>query len=278
MWRTTLPGGLWCEGQLFRDAWFGDFTGRDDLRIEQACDGAENWPSSVSALLAVMLKRIGPIPVDRGVVDGLCVADRQFLLIQLYGRRRGWTQWCSVCCPSCGQPFDVHLDWSRVPVKAAGSTFPSGRFRRGEQRFSVRTPNGGDQIELAAQRPVDPVRWLLSRCVSDVQGCGSDTLPIQAWSDADVGAFDAFLEAMSPEVAVDAAVQCPECGAARKVALEPYLRTLFDVSDILIEVHALASRYHWSENEILALPQGRRTRYLELIAEAPSTPRAEDTA
>jgi len=37
------------------------------------------------------------------------------------------------------------------------------------------------------------------------------------------------------------------------------------VQHMLTDVHALASRYHWSERGILALPLPRRARYLALI-------------
>ncbi len=34
------------------------------------------------------------------------------------------------------------------------------------------------------------------------------------------------------------------------------------------EVHHLALHYHWSERDILALPHGKRRRYLALLADA----------
>jgi hypothetical protein len=33
------------------------------------------------------------------------------------------------------------------------------------------------------------------------------------------------------------------------------------------EVHHLALRYHWSEQQILALPRSKRQRYLALLVE-----------
>jgi hypothetical protein len=35
---------------------------------------------------------------------------------------------------------------------------------------------------------------------------------------------------------------------------------------LIVMVHRLASHYHWSEQEIFAVPHWRRKEYLELIA------------
>ena len=65
---------------------------------------------------------------------------------------------------------------------------------------------------------------------------------------------------------------CPEC--------DTDFRLLFDVGDYLFrelaaqqdrlleEVHQLALQYHWGEAEIMAMPTGKRRRYLELLGDA----------
>ncbi len=62
---------------------------------------------------------------------------------------------------------------------------------------------------------------------------------------------------------------CPECGASVRAEADlagSWLETLRRRASALIDdVHVLATRYHWSESEILALPASRRIAYLELI-------------
>jgi hypothetical protein len=41
---------------------------------------------------------------------------------------------------------------------------------------------------------------------------------------------------------------------------------LSDINRLYEEVHVLATHYHWSESDILALPRRKRLRYLDLIA------------
>jgi hypothetical protein len=62
---------------------------------------------------------------------------------------------------------------------------------------------------------------------------------------------------------------CPACGIVHDIAIDPYVFLAWPLAqDLFHEVHLLASTYHWSELEILALPQHRRRRYLKLIDQA----------
>ncbi len=62
---------------------------------------------------------------------------------------------------------------------------------------------------------------------------------------------------------------CPTCQALLEIELDPMdllVRELRHGADRLItEIHCLAWYYHWTEDEVLALPRPRRWRYLELL-------------
>ncbi len=76
------------------------------------------------------------------------------------------------------------------------------------------------------------------------------------------------MEAMAPSLSGDLQGVCPECGASVTVHFEARwfcLRELRDRAAFLYQdVDLLARRYHWSEAEILSMPQGRRAAYAEL--------------
>ena len=61
--------------------------------------------------------------------------------------------------------------------------------------------------------------------------------------------------------------KCPECAARIRVSFDPQRYVLGELREramfVYEEVHLLASRYQWSEREILALPGSRRARYAE---------------
>jgi len=65
---------------------------------------------------------------------------------------------------------------------------------------------------------------------------------------------------------------CPECGTPIAVALilEVFLMQELarESARLMDKIHTLAMAYHWSEPDILALPENRRRHYLARIQEA----------
>lgn len=82
-------------------------------------------------------------------------------------------------------------------------------------------------------------------------------------------AIERALGDADPLVDFRLAIDCPDCGAHGRYALDlqalalERLRRLH--GELLVTVHRLASAYHWSEREILALPPARRRIYLSMI-------------
>ncbi|KEF42615.1 MAG: hypothetical protein ER33_04960 [Cyanobium sp. CACIAM 14] len=87
----------------------------------------------------------------------------------------------------------------------------------------------------------------------------------------DTPAIAGILAEADPLVAFGVSCTCPVCGAPAEVPVDLEaiaLRRLRQRQHSLLrEIHALASRYGWSEEQILAIPPARRARYLTLIEE-----------
>jgi hypothetical protein len=127
-----------------------------------------------------------------------------------------------------------------------------GWFSVARRGVEFRLPTIEDQIVVG--RAPDPLQALSERCVR----------PAHAWR-----RVDRVMARMAPALSDAIEGVCPHCTAS--IAL------LFDVptfvthelavqaSLIYEDVHLLASRYHWREEYILALPCGRRQRYAELL-------------
>lgn len=81
--------------------------------------------------------------------------------------------------------------------------------------------------------------------------------------------IDKAMEEFDPLVGFHASVRCPQCGSIGDVQIDltgAALERLAGAQRGLIEeVHRLASRYHWSEQQILDLPEWRRRSYLALV-------------
>jgi hypothetical protein len=88
--------------------------------------------------------------------------------------------------------------------------------------------------------------------------------------DAAIERVEAAMGALAPCLVGEVRGTCPSCGLEVGVNFDPLafvLRELRDLSSsIYEEVHLIASRYQWSEAEILALPAARRARYAMLAA------------
>ena len=84
-----------------------------------------------------------------------------------------------------------------------------------------------------------------------------------------IAAFNEAMDEADPLVNFGVSVRCPQCGEEEHhfIDLEQLaLSRLKGKQRRLIRiVHTLASRYHWSEHDILSLPPWRRSHYLSLI-------------
>lgn len=76
------------------------------------------------------------------------------------------------------------------------------------------------------------------------------------------------MAAMAPPLSGEIGGLCPECGTAIAAVFEPRrycLRELRERARFIYEdVDLLASRHHWAEASILAMPNRRRQTYVEL--------------
>lgn len=151
-------------------------------------------------------------------------------------------------------------------------------FSDGSDAFELRVPTGADQRGwLESALPFsgrDRVRvassTMAASLVASVNGKPVDydfELPPTT-----LESVERELEACDPITALDVAASCPACGDAVDVEidlegliLDALARTQREMLD---SVHRLASRYHWSERDVLALPQWRRAYYLAAIAGA----------
>jgi len=77
------------------------------------------------------------------------------------------------------------------------------------------------------------------------------------------------LARLSPPVAAPIGAPCPECGTAQTVEfdIQGFLlaRILRDRPRLWRAVHLIASAYHWSRVEILALTREERATYVDAL-------------
>ena len=135
--------------------------------------------------------------------------------------------------------------------------------RRSRAYRGVTEPEPG-VYELAGVRfRVPTVRDVLEGTLAECVGDGAAPSAARR--------IERALQALAPSLAGELAGVCPECGAAVDLWFEPVDYVLAELRDaataLYQQVHELASAYHWSEREILALDRRRRNRYVELVRE-----------
>ena len=164
-------------------------------------------------------------------------------------------------------PLDLSDCWrDTVPTR-----LPSGRWlsKRADFAATVRPPGAQDLLALPVGLPADAVRGGL---VPTLRGAGD--VP---WASG--RAFGAAGRNTGPAAAAalsergmespSADLTCGECGHRWVAPVDIAGVLLRDVDAwarrYLDEVHRIASAYHWSERDILALSAARRQFYLEAI-------------
>jgi hypothetical protein len=128
-----------------------------------------------------------------------------------------------------------------------------GWFRLDGEQTSFRLPTAGDQIAVADE--ADPVAALAARCLRPAKSSAR---------------IERAMAALAPPLSGEVAGTCPYCQAQAPFVFDvpSFVLGELQVQAALIgeDVHWLAGHYHWSEDEILALPARRRRRYVEMVA------------
>jgi len=266
---VTLPGGLSDGVNHQNRVSFHPLTGRLEQALIEADRGLSN-SGYVTAVLNSVLDRIGDEPTDAATIAGLCVADRQYLMLRLSAMLEGEQQWLKIVCNHCENLFDIDFKRCDLPVKEAGAGFPYLTVQLGRDEIKMRLPTGADQQFIEGQPDEEAIRRLLAACILSVNAQAADKGYVGRLGQSDIEKIDEALDALSPSVCSQLRVCCPECGQEQLAELDHYGLAGINVPLFYDEIHTIASTYHWSEAAILDLPQHRRRKYLDFILRSAS--------
>ncbi len=271
-----LPGGISITGSMKRSFRFKPVTGLLELALNECAQRASRQPTlthseQVTDVLYEALEMLADEAITRDRIKQLCVGDRQFLMRRLAIHIDDALVWLTAKCGACGESFDLSLRYSELPVKPAGIKFPETVIKIGRGKFRVRVPNGLDQEFIAAiDNDAEATNVLLNRIISLVSKTSKRTdeaikIDIDSINKDQMAHIEEVVEQMAPEVATEVLATCPHCNTGNRVPVSPYSCMEQTSNNLYLEIHALASNYHWSEQEILAMPRDRRYMYLGLI-------------
>jgi hypothetical protein len=276
---VQLPGGYHdADGRWHREVELIALRGRSE---ELLCATDRSPAELVTAVLADCLLRVGDLaPVDEALTRGLTVGDRSYALLRLREATFGPDVALVAHCawPDCGEKVDVAFRIPDVPVTEqaergpvhAVTLSPEAAPDAADRVRRFRLPTGADQEACAALLDVNPaaaLRVLLDACVlPDDRGDAQTELTPLARAE-----IEAAMAAVAGGPALTMRAGCPRCGRGFDIPFDVpdfFFGEVSASADLLLrQVHYLAFHYHWAEAEILALPQEKRLRYVEVLAE-----------
>lgn len=257
-------------------------SGAEDLLLLEAA----RTPSGDAALALALAGRLARA-VDGGPVDwpALAVTDLDATVLRLRQAVIGDRIRADVACPSPGCRQRIDLDFriadflahhASQSTAARGRGWVLGPAEEPGWFCLARAPEDGTAT-IADSPDAGPVRFRLPTSADLVEVAGhpvaAKELARRCLRPAEVPArlrrrVEAAMESLAPSLSRDLQGVCPECGATVTVLFEARrfcLRELRDRAAFLYQdVDLLARRYHWSEGEILSMPQVRRAAYVEL--------------
>jgi hypothetical protein len=179
-------------------------------------------------------------------------------------------------CPACGERLETRFSVADAAVPTCVSAPDAGADTQVEVEWEGRTlrfrlPTVGDLVALEGSPDLAAGRCtLLGRCSLDASLTEVAALPAPV-----VDALSSQLGQADPQADVQLALACPACehGWSAVFDIAAYLWAEVDAwaQRTLLQVHALARAYGWTEAESLALSPRRRQRYLTLIADSDRT-------
>jgi hypothetical protein len=275
----TLPGGCWLDDTCHREVRLRPISGSDEDYLLDA--GNLLLPAHrATALIARCLERLGPRgPVTLETVRSLTVGDREALLLHLRHLTLGDHMQGVVDCPTsdCGEKMDLDLKVSDLllpPYEDYRRSYEAAVADNGsDYRVRFRLPTGADQEDVAVVARTDSEaagELLLYRCVESVTG--EDGEPVETLPPAVADRISDVMSELDPQAELTLSLTCPACERAFLAPFDTasYLFRELDgrVMRLYREVHLLAFYYHWSEAEIIDMPDRKRRLYLELLEEA----------
>lgn len=234
----------------------------DTAAVLAAWEAGRGRPPVQRAL--ALLALAGP-ELASGDPAQLPIGERDRRLLALREELFGSALEATEACPRCGERVELGF---RVEQARAQQGTPidqgSRRLQAGPFEVRWRLPTSADLLAVGAS--AGGRETLLRRCVEEVRQGGAAVEG--ALPDAVAEAVAKAMSEADPQADVQVSLDCPSCGHPWQATFDVVAWLWTEIEDwarrLVREVHALASAYGWTEQEVLALSPWRRSLYLEL--------------
>jgi hypothetical protein len=177
-------------------------------------------------------------------------------------RLRSW-----MTCSNCGERLEFEMDGGTFTRDASDDESNDLVVVNGQ---SFRLPTSRDLAQAAQE--IDPDKAAI-RLVESCRARGSDSpvQPDEELTDEELEQVGQSMALADPLAEILISLRCPLCGKESSESLDigSFFWTEIEAQakQLLFAVHTLASRYGWTEKEVLSLSEHRRAFYLEMVHE-----------
>ena len=171
---------------------------------------------------------------------------------------------------ACGEPLEVELSLDDL-LSLQDEPSDLLTVQCGEQALSLRKPSGADQREWAGRVFDDELTatkaMVHALIVRDDESTVGDQ-PVLL-TDESLSLVDRAMQDGDSLVNFSLELVCPHCESHSEFEMDLQALAIERLEHcqrrLLATVHRLAGHYHWSEQQILAVPAWRRTHYLKML-------------
>lgn len=171
--------------------------------------------------------------------------------------------------PICNELFELLLDLTALKNTADNDDGEVMSCLIDNTMIKMRLPTGYDQLKWLEQDGGTPLTQMAAQLVVSINGEEPESsfqLP-SSWLDE----LGALLDRNDKLMSLNVETSCPPCGTGLKVAMDLEKELLDSLAGVqrklYIQVHELASHYHWTEEDVMSLSPQRRLFYLSQFEE-----------
>ena len=253
------------EGLTFRP--FG--IAENDLEVDF---GQPSLPALVTDIIeCCAIAGAGKAP-ERNLLWELQVGTRIECLLRIINLSGAFAAPFALRCrnSACGEPLEVELSLDDL-LSLQDEPTDLLTVQCGEQALALRKPSGADQRGWAAGVFEDELTAIQSMVnaliVSDEESTAAGQ-PVLLTGES-LALVDRAMQDGDPLVNFSLELVCPHCESHSEFEIDLQALAIERLERcqrrLLATVHRLAKHYHWSEQQIFAVPAWRRTHYLKML-------------
>jgi hypothetical protein len=267
MRRTTVAfmHGTLYKGNLLKKAELRELNGYDqELLLEHNSVSAIDQVKYLLANIVDFGKQIEQGEKEY-LLNSLAIGDLAVLILELRRITFGDTLQCLITCPSCKENMSADIGLTQL-LQKPNDFEPKDVYEVKVDDFTLklRPVTGVDLSSVIEYDEASAMVQLVTSCVLD----STPKLP-EKLDDQLLAAISSKLNELDPQADILLDLTCPNCKYRFQAPFFPedfFLREIdARKSQFEGEVHWIAFNYHWSEDEILALPLSKRKKYVDLI-------------